>query len=76
MTKYDYIGNNMIFIKEGIMLGVISTSVLSHFRIYTQYLNYLSLGNSIGKSVFLISESNKVSEALIHKIKKAMEEEL
>ena len=76
MTKYEYIGNNMIFIKEGIMLGVISTCVLSHFRIYTQYINYRALGYSIGKSVFTISENNGVSEILIHKIRKEMEAEI
>jgi hypothetical protein len=76
LTKYDYIGNNMIFIKEGIMLGIISTCVLSHFRIYAQYLNYLALGYSVGNAVFTISENNKMSEDMVYKIKKAMEEEL
>ena len=76
MTRYEYIGNNITFIKEGVMLGFISTSVLNHFRIYGQYINYLSMGCSIGKAVFYISENNRVSEILVHKIKKEMEEEL
>ena len=76
MTKFDYIGNNMDFIKAGIMLGVISTCVLSHFRIYTQYLNYLALGVPICKAVFIVAENNKLSEIMVHKIKKEMETEL
>lgn len=76
MTRYDYIGENITFIKEGIMLGIISTSVLSHFRLYTQYINYLAVGCTIGQAVFHVSENNKVSEILVHKIKKLMEEEL
>jgi len=76
MNKYNYIGNNIIFVKEGIMLGIISTCVLNHFRIYTQYINYLAVGCSIGKAVFYVSEDNKVSEILVHKIKKEMEEEI
>jgi hypothetical protein len=76
MSKYDYIGNNMIFIKEGIMLGVISTCVLSHFRIYTQYINYLSLGFTSAKAIFILSEVNKVSEQTIYRIKWEMEDSI
>jgi putative cell wall-binding protein len=76
MTRFEYIGNNMEVIKEGIMLGVISTCVLNHFRIYTQYLNYIALGLPICKAVFIIAEDNKLSEILIHKIKREMETEL
>jgi hypothetical protein len=76
MSKYDYIANNITFIKEGVMLGVISTSVLSHFRIYTQYINYLAIGYSVGKAVFTISEDNKISEIMIYKIKQSMEAEI
>ena len=76
MTRFDYIGKHLIIYKEGVKYGLISISVLNHFRIYTQYLNYLSLGCSIGRAVFLISECNKVSEILVHKIKKEMEEEV
>jgi hypothetical protein len=76
MSKYDYIANNITLIKEGVMLGIISTSVLSHFRIYTQYMNYLAIGYSVGKAVFTISENNKISEISIYKIKQSMEAEI
>jgi hypothetical protein len=76
MTRYDYIGKNMLIVKEGVMLGIISTCILNHFRIYTQYLNYLALGYSVGKAVFSISENNKISEDMVYKIKKSMEDEL
>jgi hypothetical protein len=66
----------MIFIKEGVMLGIISTCVMSHFRIYTQYLNYLALGYSVVKAIFIISENNKISEDMVYRIKKSMEDEI
>jgi len=76
MTKFDYIGNNIETIKAEIMFGIISTCILSHFRIYTQYLNYLALGLSIPQSIFILAENNKVSEQTIYRIKWEMESEL
>ena len=76
MSKYEYIAKHITLIKEGVMLGIISTSVLNHFRIYTQYMNYLAIGYSVGKAVFTISENNKISEIMIYKIKQSMEAEI
>lgn len=76
MTRFDYIGNNIVFIKEGIMFGVISTCVLSHFRIYSQLQNYLVMGYPITKAILIVSEDNKLSEDMVFKIKKEMETEL
>jgi hypothetical protein len=76
MTRFEYIGNNILFIKEGVMFGFISTCILSHFRIYTQYLNYLSLGLSIPQVVFILAEENRVSEQTVYRIKWEMETEL
>jgi len=76
MSKYDYIGNNMIFIKEGIMLGVISTCVLGHFRIYTQFINYMAMGVPVGKAILILADENKVSEQTIYRIKWEMEVEI
>ena len=76
MTRFDYIGLNFVFIKEGIMFGFISTCVLSHFRIYSQYQNYLIMGLSTTKAVFLTAENNRITEDMVFKIRREMEIEL
>lgn len=76
MTKYECISSNMTCIKLGIMLGYTSFTILSHFRIYTQYLNYLALGVPMGKTVLILADENKVSEQTIYRIKWEMEAEI
>jgi hypothetical protein len=76
MTKYEYVSRNIVFVKEGIMLGIISTCVLSHFRVYSQFENYLAMGYSVTKAAFYVSENNKLSECMIFKIKREMESEI
>jgi hypothetical protein len=76
MTKYEYISRNIVFIKEGIMYGIISTCTLNHFRIYAQFENYLAMGYSVSKAAFYVSENNKVCESMFFKIKKEMESEI
>jgi hypothetical protein len=76
MTKYEYISRNIVFIKEGIMYGIISTCTLNHFRIYAQFENYLVMGYSIKKAVLCISKDNRICESMFFKIKKEMESEI
>ena len=76
MTKFEFLGINIVFVKEGIMFGVISTCVLSHFRIYSQLQNYLVMGYPITKAVLLVADHNKLSEEMVFKIKREMEIEL
>ena len=76
MTKYDWIGLNMLFIKEGIMLGIISTCTLSHFRIYTHLLNYMAAGKHLREAIFILANENKISEQSVYRIKWEMESEV
>jgi hypothetical protein len=74
MTKFEYINQNIETIKKEISLGLISTTVLSHFAIYSRYDYYRKLKNYVCVSIFFTSEDCKVSERLIYKIVKQMEE--
>lgn len=73
MTNFDYIVNNMDCVKELIMRGMISTCVLSHFRIYSQFQNYIKMGHPVGRSATITSYKNNISEQTMFNIKKEME---
>ena len=74
MTKFQYINDNLLTIKKEVRMGLIPPSVLSHFAIYSRYDYYRKLGNYVGFSVLFASDSCRVSESLVYKIIKEMEE--
>ncbi|MCJ7447912.1 MAG: hypothetical protein MUO72_09475 [Bacteroidales bacterium] len=76
MTRFQYINTNIEQIKKEIKLGLISTTVLNHYAIYSRYDYYRRLGNYVGYAVLFTSESCKVSERFVYKIIKDMESEI
>jgi len=76
MTRFQYINTNIDNIKKEIKLGLISTTVLNHYFIYSRYDYYRKLKNYIGMSVLFTSEDCKVSEILVRKVIKNMENEI
>ena len=74
MTKFQYINENFLAIKKEVKMGLIPPTVLAHFAIYSRYDYYRKLDNYVGFSVLFTSDSCRVSESLVYKIIKEMEE--
>ena len=76
MTRFQYINENIDKIREEIKIGLISTTVLSHFAIYSRYDYYRKLGNYVCLAIMFTSDNCQVSESLIYKVIHEMEEEI
>lgn len=76
MNKFQYINTNIDRIKKEVCMGLISTSVLNHYAIYSRYDYYRKLGNYVGVSVLFTSETCNVSERCVFKVVKEMESEI
>ncbi len=76
MTRFIYINKNIDRIRKEIKMGLISTTVLSHFAIYSRYDYYRKLNNYNGISILLTADNCRVSEKHVYKIIKEMESEI
>lgn len=76
MTRFFYINENIARIKSEVKSGLISTSILRHYAIYSRYDYYRKLGNPVCVSVMLTSENLNINERAIFRIIKNMESEL
>lgn len=76
MTYFSYINTNIERIRKEIRLGIISISVLTHYRIYSRYDYYKLLGNPTCLSIQLTAKDLKISEIWVKKIKRQMEQEI
>jgi hypothetical protein len=76
MTRFQYISENFLTIKKEVKMGLISPTVLAHYAIYSRYDYYRKLDNYVGVSVLFTSDSCGVSESLVYKIIKEMEESI
>ena len=74
MNKFQYINSNLERIKKDVNMGIVSTYLLCHFYAYSRYDYYRRQGLKKGESTFFTSEDLKVSEQMIHRIRKEMEE--
>jgi len=79
MNRFEYINKNILKpdgIKEQIKLGVLPSSVIRHFEIYSRFDYYKKQGHNVSKSVFYVSEDFKIGEWSVYRIKKTMENEI
>jgi len=74
MTRFQYINDNLDQVKTEVKMGLVSTTALSHYAIYSRYDYYRKLGNYVGFSVLFTADSCRVSESLVYKVIKEMEE--
>ncbi len=74
MTRFEYINENITRIKSETKLGLISTSILRHYAIYSRYDYYRKLDNNVSLSVILTSENLNICQSAVFKIIKNMEE--
>jgi hypothetical protein len=57
-------------------MGLISTSTLNHFTIYSRYDYFRRLNNYNGISILLTADSCRVCESLVYRVIKEMEESI
>jgi hypothetical protein len=76
MTRFQYININLDNIKKEVKMGLISTTVLHHYAIYSRYNYYRKLENYVGMAVLFTSEDCNISEILVRKVIREMEGEI
>ena len=76
MNRFQYINQNFEIIRQCVKHGLIPTSVLNHYAIYSRYDYYRKLKNYVCVAVIYTEEDFKVSKRLIFKIIKEMENEI
>lgn len=76
MNKFTYINQNLPRIKIEIKSGLISTSILRRYAIYSRYDYYRKLGNPNCLAQSLTSENLRICERYVRKIIKNMETEI
>ena len=74
MTLYTYLSENITRVKRETRLGIMPCSILRHWEIYSRYDVYKKMNNSKVQSVLNTSCDMKVSERLIFRIIKKMEQ--
>ena len=76
MTKYEFINQNIVVIKEEIYRGMLPVCIVNHLIIYCRYDHYRKRGYSAGESTFFTAEDNNISEMSVYRIRKSMEAEI
>jgi hypothetical protein len=74
MNRFEYLNTNIERVKSEVKLGLISTSILRHYAIYSRYDYYRKLNNTVCLSVILTSENLNICQSGVFKIIKKMEE--
>lgn len=75
MKRFQFINQNIVFIKEGIRHGLYPTCLLGHWVVYCRFDYYRKLGYPVTKAALCTAEDMKVSKQTVFNIKKDMENE-
>lgn len=76
MNRFQYISaDSDRFLKE-VKMGFISTSVLSHFAIYSRYQYYRKMGHGVKVAVKYTGESMCCGDRYVYKVIKNMETDI
>jgi hypothetical protein len=73
MTVFNYISENIDRIRTDVKIGLTSYCVIKHWAIYSRYLYYRGVNNSVSNSVLYASSDFKISDRTLYKIIKKME---
>lgn len=73
MILFEYINTNIDRIKYDTQIGLISTSFLKYWAIYSRYDYYRKSGHRVSEAVAATSANYKVAESWIYEIIKKME---
>lgn len=74
MTLYAYLTTNIDRIKRETALGLMPCSILRHWEIYSRYDAYKKMNYTVVDSVLHSSSDMHVSERIVFKIIKRMEQ--
>jgi hypothetical protein len=75
MNKFEYINRNLDSIKFEIQIGIVSSTILRHWEIYSRLDYYMrKRGKPVLISVIYVSDELNISERKVFEIKKEMEE--
>ncbi len=73
MTFYQYINANIDRIRVEIRMGLITTSILRHWEIYSRFDYYRRAGNNVRSAVLYTSADLRISNRGVFRIVKRME---
>lgn len=73
MTFYQYINANIDRIRSEIRMGLITTSILHHWEIYSRFDYYRRAGNNVRSAVLYTSADLRISNRGVFRIVKRME---
>lgn len=76
MLLYGYINQNIERIKHEVCLGLMPCSILRHWEIYSRYDAYKKMKYTVVDSVLNAASDMRVSERIVFKIIKKMEQEV
>jgi hypothetical protein len=76
MTFYKYINENIDRIRSEIRMGLITTSILRHWEIYSRYDYYKRVGNNVLSAVDYTANDMRISKRGVFRIVKRMESNL
>ena len=76
MTVYSYISINIDRIKKETAIGMVPCSILRHWEIYSRYDAYKKMSHSVVEAVLFAAQDMKVSERIVFRIIKRMEQEV
>jgi len=76
MKLYTYINTNIDRIKTEIKIGLMPSSILRHWEIYSRFDYYRRTGNNVRSSVACTASDMRSCERSVLLIKKRMESEI
>jgi len=76
MRLYAYINQNIDRIKREVCMGIMPCSILRHWEIYSRYDAYKKMRHTTVESVLFAASDMRVSERIVFKIIKKMEQEV
>lgn len=76
MTRYSYINKHIDRIKYEIRIGLISSTILKHWEIYSRFDYYIKAGNTSSNAALFTGDDYRVDSSWVFKIKKYMESQI
>lgn len=76
MTLFQYISNNIDRIKQEIRIGLIPSSILKHWQVYSRYDYYRRLNNPVTIAALFAAGDCQIKERWVFEIIRKMECEI
>lgn len=76
MTLYEYLNRNIERLKAETKMGLISTTTIKHYEIYSRFDYYRKTDLSVAMAIIYVCEDHKIDERTMYRIKQRMEEDI